>query len=110
MRHELPVDNPNYRPARYTVKASGDDSYAKGGGQAFRQTTTPDYQPSCKCNVAPRAGIVLDPFGGAGTTGVVAQKHGRNAILIELNPAYSAMADKRIADAQLDPALVKMLR
>jgi DNA modification methylase len=53
---------------------------------------------------------VLDPFGGAGTTGVVAQKHGRNAILIELNPAYSAMADKRIADAQLDPALVKMLR
>jgi DNA modification methylase len=41
---------------------------------------------------------------------MVAAKHGRNAVLIELNPAYTAMAEKRIADAQLDPALEKMLR
>lgn len=52
---------------------------------------------------------VLDPFGGAGTTGVVAQAHGRNAVLIELNPAYGEMATRRIADAQLDPAWAKML-
>jgi len=44
-------------------------------------------------------GTVLDPFGGAGTTGLVADQHGRDAILIELNPEYCAMAEKRINDA-----------
>jgi DNA modification methylase len=39
---------------------------------------------------------VLDPFGGAGTTGMVADRLGRNAILIELNPEYAAMAERRI--------------
>ena len=36
----------------------------------------------------PKGGVVLDPFGGSGTTGEVAKKHGRAAILVELNPAY----------------------
>jgi DNA modification methylase len=35
-------------------------------------------------------------FGGAGTTGLVADRHGRNAILIELNPEYAAIAERRI--------------
>lgn len=45
----------------------------------------------------PEGGTVLDPFGGAGTTGLVADRHGRDAILIELNPEYAAMARRRIA-------------
>lgn len=46
--------------------------------------------------------LVLDPFGGAGTTGLVADRHGRDAVLIELNPEYAAMAQHRIAgDAPL---------
>jgi DNA modification methylase len=50
----------------------------------------------------PAGGTVLDPFGGAGTTGLVADRHGRDAILIELNPAYVEMARKRIkGDAPL---------
>lgn len=44
----------------------------------------------------PAGGTVLDPFGGAGTTGLVADRLGRNAILIELNPEYAAMAERRI--------------
>ena len=36
----------------------------------------------------PVGGMVLDPFGGAGTTGLVAKQLGRRATLIELNPAY----------------------
>jgi len=45
---------------------------------------------------------VLDPFGGAGTTGLVASRLDRNAILIELNPEYAAMAERRIhADSPL---------
>lgn len=50
------------------------------------------------CIVAgcPEGGTVLDPFGGAGTTGLVADRLQRDAILIELNPNYAAMARKRI--------------
>jgi len=56
------------------------------------------------CIVAgcPQGGVVLDPFGGVGTTGLVADRLQRNAILIEVNPEYAAMAEKRIhADAPL---------
>ena len=42
-------------------------------------------------------GVVLDPFGGAGTTGLVADRLQRHAILIELNSEYAAMAERRIA-------------
>jgi DNA modification methylase len=46
----------------------------------------------------PRGGTVLDPFCGAGTTGLVADRLGHDAILIELKPAYAAMARRRIQD------------
>lgn len=39
---------------------------------------------------------VLDPFGGSGTTGEVAQKLGRRAVLIELNPKYSEISSEKI--------------
>lgn len=44
----------------------------------------------------PVDGTVLDIFGGAGTTGLVADRLRRNAILIELNPEYAEMARKRL--------------
>ena len=47
-------------------------------------------------------GTVLDPFGGAGTTGLVADRLRRNALLIELNAGYADMAKDRIrADSTL---------
>ncbi len=42
--------------------------------------------------------VVLDPFGGAATTGIAAEKLGRHSVLCELNPEYVAIAEKRIAD------------
>lgn len=45
----------------------------------------------------PKGGVVLDPFGGGGTTGLVAARHGRRAILCELNPEYAGLARDRIA-------------
>ena len=45
----------------------------------------------------PKGGIVLDPFMGAGTTGVVARQQEKNYIGIELNPEYIEIAKKRIA-------------
>jgi DNA modification methylase len=38
----------------------------------------------------------LDPFGGAGTVGLVADRLGRSAILIELNPEYADIAQRRL--------------
>ena len=45
----------------------------------------------------PKDGIVLDPFFGAGTTGLVALKQGKKFIGIELNPEYIEIAKKRLA-------------
>jgi site-specific DNA-methyltransferase (adenine-specific)/site-specific DNA-methyltransferase (cytosine-N4-specific) len=41
---------------------------------------------------------VLDPFGGSGTTGLVANQLERNAILVELNPEYAQVAKERGLD------------
>ncbi|MBF6588965.1 MAG: site-specific DNA-methyltransferase [Ktedonobacterales bacterium] len=48
--------------------------------------------------------LVLDPFFGAGTTGVVARRHNRHYLGIELNAAYIALAEERIA-AEIQPVL-----
>lgn len=45
----------------------------------------------------PVGGTVLDPFGGSGTTAGVAVKHGRRAVLCELNPEYAALIPARVA-------------
>tara|TARA_R110000751_G_scaffold306369_1_gene424556 strand:+ start:41 stop:970 length:930 start_codon:yes stop_codon:yes gene_type:complete len=44
----------------------------------------------------PEGGVVLDPFGGSGTTGIVSALNNRNAILIELNSEYIKIAEDRI--------------
>ena len=69
-------------------------------------TFPPDLIEPCVLAGCPAGGVVLDPFGGAGTTGLVAQRHGRDAILCELNPEYADMARIRI-DADLAPAKPK---
>lgn len=46
----------------------------------------------------PKYGLVLDIFMGAGTTGVVAKKQGKNYLGIELNPEYIKIAEKRISN------------
>jgi len=54
----------------------------------------------------PKEGIVLDPFIGSGTTGVVAKKLGRNYIGIELSPAYITIAEKRLAETTKQLSLI----
>jgi DNA modification methylase len=51
----------------------------------------------------PENGVVLDPFMGAGTTGLVCKKLNRNYVGIELNPKYIEIAEKRIADSDKEP-------
>lgn len=53
-------------------------------------------EPCILAGAPPITGIVLDPFGGAGTTGLVAHQLSRQSILLELNPDYAEMAKQRI--------------
>ena len=46
----------------------------------------------------PEGGLICDPFCGSGTVGVVALRHGRRFLGIELNPKYVTMAEERIRD------------
>lgn len=62
----------------------------------------------CLLAGSPHGGTVLDPFGGSGTTGLVAARHGRNAILGEINPEYARMAEKRINDAKIPNTYVSV--
>ena len=54
------------------------------------------WKPSCKCNAEFTPGTVLDPFGGSGTTALVAKNLGRSAILIEAVPEYTEIMRKRL--------------
>ena len=73
---------------------------------------TTGWRPGCSCRsraadgtltnaeldggLEPVPSLVLDPFAGAGTTGLVARRLGRRFVGIELNPEYADMARRRI--------------
>ena len=70
----------------------------------------PDLPKTCMLAGCPEGGVVLDPFSGAATTGIVAVQHGRQYIGIELNPEHIELANRRFAetikiDAGLNDAL-----
>lgn len=60
-------------------------------------TFPPDLIEPCVLAGSRHGDTVLDPFGGSGTTAGVALKHGRKAVLCELNPDYAALVPDRIA-------------
>ena len=77
----------------------------ENGGEYVNNTRTLGWRPTCACGADVEPAVVLDPFLGSGTTLVVAAKLGRRGIGIELNPAYVAMAERRIAAAAAQPVL-----
>jgi DNA modification methylase len=62
------------------------------------ESHTLGWAPTCACAPDPKPCVVLDPFAGAGTVGLVADRLGRDAVLIELKPEYAAMAERRIRE------------
>ncbi|MBA1192812.1 site-specific DNA-methyltransferase [Pseudomonas entomophila] len=67
-------------------------------------TFPPDLVRPCVLAGAPRGGLVLDPFGGAGTTALVAMQEGRRSVICELNPEYAALAHRRLDTAWVEGA------
>ena len=61
-------------------------------------TRAAGWKPCCTCPAAdPIPCTVLDPFGGAGSTGLAASKLGRHAVLCELSDDYADQAEARVA-------------
>lgn len=104
-------------PPRHSDYASSDqsglDSVGRGMGRNKRSVWSVATAPFTEAHFAtfppaliepcilagcPEGGTVLDPFGGAGTTGLVADRLQRDALLIELNPAYAEIARRRISN------------
>ncbi len=67
-------------------------------GAHFATFPTALVEPCIKAG-SPAGGLVLDPFGGSGTVGHVARSLGRESVLIELNPAYCALAVARVGES-----------
>ena len=65
----------------------------KGGHYA---AYPPKLVETCLLAGCPEGGVVLDPFMGSGTTGMVASQMGRHFVGVELNPEYTELAYKRI--------------
>lgn len=68
--------------------------------EAHFATFPPELIRPCVLAGSKPGDVVLDPFGGSGTTAAVAMQEGRNAILIELNPEYVPLIEQRISKVQ----------
>ena len=93
-RNELPKNDVRYRPNNYDgsykdINGKGDAGYVKTNDLGFKKM--------CNCKTDKSvSGHVLDPFGGSGTTGLVADRLNRNATIIELNKDYVEIAEDRL--------------
>ena len=64
--------------------------------KAHFATFPPALIEPCILAGSPVGGTVLDPFAGAGTTGLVSLRNGRGFVGIELKPEYVEIAKRRI--------------
>jgi len=92
---EKSAATPGQKPG-YTFNCTKRHDGDRAGSWTDHTTATIGWQPSCTCGREETMPcVVLDPFGGSGTTGEVAASEGRKAILIELNPQYVKLAQGR---------------
>jgi adenine-specific DNA methylase len=68
------------------------------------EVETIGWQSSCSCDARAVPAVVLDPFLGAGTTALVADRLGRHCLGIELSPGYAGLARARVGGPALAAA------
>ena len=88
---EKPVQNRNKRDV-WTVAT---EPYSEAHFATFPPKL---IEPCILAGSPPPGGVVLDPFMGAGTTALVANRNGRKAVGVELNPEYCELIRRRIAE------------
>ena len=104
----------NTNTSDYTAPRENVPQYVASHGQVSRNRLNADNAGGsrrCSCptegegalldQTHPIPATVLDPFGGSGTTAIVARKLGRRAILIELNAGYCQLASRRLSQQSL---------
>ncbi|WP_144933977.1 site-specific DNA-methyltransferase [Pseudomonas alabamensis] len=108
---ERPTENSNIRGSLHKIGARptrNKRSVWSVATHSFKgahfATFPPDLVRPCVLAGAPRGGLVLDPFGGAGTTALVAMQEGRRSVICELNPEYAALARRRLDTAWVEGA------
>jgi hypothetical protein len=67
-------------------------------GKVLNQRETVGWEPTCEHDEPRSRCVVLDPFAGMATTGIVAERLGRDFIGVELSPTYAQMARSRLAE------------
>lgn len=92
--------------------SNGWAGYPKSAGQKYQEwrnanpNVTLGWKPTCDCHAPHDSGIVIDPFMGAGTVALVAQRLNRHFIGSDLNPEYVRMATMRV-QGRLDEYLAE---
>lgn len=97
--HDTPFGEKRNKRSVWTVAS-------KPFAEAHFATFPPDLIEPCILAGCPKDGVVLDPFMGSGTTGIVAYMNKRNYVGCELNPEYIAIAEKRIQNERDKYALL----
>ena len=102
-------DSEEHRTAAGLMKIS-EKSYARPNKRSVWEIATEGYAEAhfatfptklvepCILAGSKPGDVILDPFCGSGTTGLVAMRYQRDFVGIELNPDYARMAERRIGD------------
>lgn len=90
-------DSPTHDPSKRNRRSVWTVTTKPFKGAHFA-TFPPELIEPCILAGCPEGGNVLDPFNGAGTTGLVSLKHNRNYVGIELNPEYAEMSEHRLRE------------
>ena len=93
---DVPYGNGQVRRTDGTLGGQGTQHSSLGGQQHKIGETQVGFALPDGSSGDVKPAVVLDPFGGAGTTGLVAERLGRDAILIEISAEYAEMAAERI--------------
>lgn len=86
--------------ARERNRGDRDDGFTKAPSGLLIESHTTGWQPGCSCEGGGIARpVVIDPFSGRGTTALVADQLGRDAIGIDLKPEYAELSRRTVRES-----------
>jgi DNA modification methylase len=104
---QLPFDPETVHSVYYQAKASTKDRSCNGAVENVHPTVKSRYLMQYLIKlITPPDGIVLDPFGGSGTTAIAAKESGFNYVLIEKEQEYVDIINQRLGANVVIPELV----